>query len=58
MPVWVAMGSTLGLNVARHFMGRSTLCSSSRKHIPADVMDLALAAGVFVLRRHYRKGFL
>lgn len=35
MPVWGALAATLTLNVARHLRGKSTLCSSARRVLPA-----------------------
>lgn len=34
MPVWGALLGTLGYNIVRHLRGKSTLCSTARKHVP------------------------
>ena len=36
MIVWSALLCTLGLNLARHRRGRSTLCSVTRQHVPVQ----------------------
>lgn len=57
MPVWLALGGTLGLNVVRHLRGKSTLCSSARTVVPAWAFDLAWTGLSAWLRPHYRRGF-
>lgn len=57
MPVWFALGGVLGLNVHRHRVGRSTLCSSTRTHVPPLVFDAAWLGLTLWLRAHYRAGF-
>ncbi|HET7689161.1 MAG TPA: hypothetical protein VFK41_02185 [Nocardioidaceae bacterium] len=36
MPVWLALTGTMGLNYARHRLGKSTLCSSARAPFHVD----------------------
>lgn len=53
-----ALGTTLALNFTGHKTGWwSTICTNTRRFVPADVMDEALDAGCDWLKAHYRNGF-
>lgn len=57
MRVWVALAGTLGYNLWRHKQGKSTLCSSTRAHLPPLAVDAGLTIGYMVLRRHVINGY-
>ena len=56
MRVWGALLGTLGWNYLRHRHGRSTLCSSGRKTIPAWAFCLGWGILTGWLIPHFCKG--
>ena len=55
MPVWFALTATISYNVRRHLRGKSTLCSTARRHVPAPLVDVGLLGLAAYMHFHYRK---
>lgn len=57
MNPWLPLAGTLGFNYARHRVGLSTICSTTRKYVPREVATVGLFAGFGVLLVHVRRGY-
>lgn len=58
MPVWAGLLALLGWNVRRHLVGKSTLCSTWRRHLPRWTFVAAWAGLTSWLPFHVVRGYI
>jgi hypothetical protein len=54
---WLGLGATIAWNYTRHRHGKSTICSATRKALPAPVFLAGWAAFAYYMVRHILDGY-
>ena len=57
MNPWAPLAGTLAYNYARHKVGLPTLCSTTRKYVPREVVAAGLSTGFVALLAHVWRGY-
>lgn len=57
MNPWALLAGLLAYNYRRHLHGRPTICSTTRRYVPAPVAGALLCAGFGWLLPHVIRGY-